>query len=71
MDRSLNMLHKYHLASLPGAEEGEERAPGTHCLCMSLITTEFRGDRARTCKHTQTGDIINCCVDVSVGVLFE
>ena len=38
------------LASFPGAEEGEERAPGTHCLRMRLIATEFRGDRVRTCN---------------------
>ena len=28
---------------------GGERAPGTHCLRMRLIATEFRGDRVRTC----------------------
>ena len=39
-----------NLASFPGAEEGEERAPGTHCLRMRLIATDFRGDRARTCN---------------------
>ena len=39
-----------HLASFPGVEEGEERAPGTHCLWMRLIATEFRGDRIRTCN---------------------
>ena len=27
----------YRLASFPGAEEGEERAPGTHCLRMRVI----------------------------------
>ena len=37
------------LASFPGAEEGGERAAGTHCLRMRLIATEFRGDRVRTC----------------------
>ena len=25
-----------------------ERAPGTHCLHMRLIATEFRGDHVRT-----------------------
>ena len=29
------------IAPFPGAEEGEERAPGTHCLRMRM---EFRGD---------------------------
>ena len=36
------------LASFPGAEGSGERAPGTHCLRMRLIATEFRGDRVRT-----------------------
>ena len=27
---------------------GGERAPGTHCLRMRLIATEFRCDRVRT-----------------------
>ena len=40
------------LASFPGAKEGEERAPGTHCLRMRLIATEFRGDRVRTCANS-------------------
>ena len=38
------------VASFPGAEEGEERAPGTHCLGMHLIAMEFRGDRVCTCN---------------------
>ena len=25
------------LASFPGVEEGKERAPGTHCLCMRVV----------------------------------
>ena len=38
------------LASFPGTEEGEEIAPGTHCMRMRLIATEFRGDRVRMCN---------------------
>ena len=30
---------------------GGERAPGTHCLRMRLIATEFRGDSVRTCMY--------------------
>jgi len=30
---------------------GGERGPGTHCLYMCLIPTEFRGDRVRTCTY--------------------
>ena len=37
-------------ASFPGAEEGEKRAPGTHCLHMRLITTEFGGDCVHMCN---------------------
>ena len=33
-----------------GAEEGEERVPGTHCLRTPLIATELRGNRVRTCN---------------------
>ena len=29
-----------------------ERAPGTHCLGMCLIATEFHGDCVRTCTCT-------------------
>ena len=36
------------LPSFPGAEE---KVPGTHCLHMRLIATEFRGDRVRTCIY--------------------
>ena len=54
---------------------GGERVPGTHCLCMRLITMEFRGDRVRTCTYTYTGDIINSlrwsASSCAVGVLFE
>ena len=32
------------LASFPGTEDGQEKAPGTHCLCMRLIAMKFRGD---------------------------
>ena len=45
------MSSEWCIASFPGAVEGEERAPGTHCLCMRLIATEFRGDRVRMCKY--------------------
>ena len=50
------------LASFPGAEEGGERAPGTHCLrmCLIAVATVF------VCARTFTRDIINslcCCVD--------
>ena len=38
------------VALFPGAEEGEERAPGTHCLRMRLIATEFYGDCVCTCN---------------------
>ena len=38
------------VASFPGAEEGEERVPGTHCLRTRLTATELRGDRVRTCN---------------------
>ena len=33
-----------------GGGEGE-RAPGTHCLRMHLIATEFHGDRVHTCTY--------------------
>ena len=39
-----------NLASFPGAEEGEERAPGTLFAHELLIATEFRGDRGRMCN---------------------
>ena len=32
-------------------EGGGERAPGTHCLWMHLIATEFRGDHVRMCTY--------------------
>ena len=48
-DETKAWSHLY-IASFPGAEEGEERAPGTHCMRMRLITTEFRGDRVRMCN---------------------
>ena len=44
------MCHVVGLASFPDAEEGEERAPGTHCLHMRVIAMEFRGDRVCTCN---------------------
>ena len=34
---SLASLYTSAVASFPGAEEGEERAPGTHCLRMRVI----------------------------------
>ena len=46
---------------------GGEKVPGTHCLRMHLIITEFRGN----CVCTYTGDVINslrCCAGC---VLFE
>ena len=47
------------LASFPCTEEGEEkRAPGTHCLCMRLTATEFRGDQVITCMYV-SGGVIN------------
>ena len=27
----------YYIASFPGAEEGKEKAPGTHCLRIRVI----------------------------------
>ena len=57
------------VASFPGAEEGEEKATGTHCLCMRLIATECRGNRV--CTRTYTGDVINSPRSVPVGVLLE
>ena len=33
---------------VPRRGGGGERAPGTHCLRMRLIATEFRGDRVHT-----------------------
>ena len=41
------------LALFPGTEdeEEEEKAPGTHCLCMLLITTEFRADCVNMCTY--------------------
>ena len=30
---------------------GGERAPGTHCLRMRLIATEFHGDHVCTCMY--------------------
>ena len=49
-DDVVALVSRLILASFPGAEEGEERASGTHCLCMRLIATEFRGNRVRTCN---------------------
>ena len=40
------------MASLvPRRGGGGERAPGTHCLRMRLIATEFHGDCVRTCMY--------------------
>ena len=36
------------LSLVPRRGGGGERAPGTHCLRMRLIATEFRGSRVRT-----------------------
>ena len=49
---------------------GGERMPGTHCLRMRLIATEFHGDHVRACMYLSS-DIINlphCWC--SVGVTF-
>ena len=46
-----NYLANRRLASFPGPKGGGERAPGTHCLRMRLIATEFRGDSACTCTY--------------------
>ena len=31
------VLYTWYLASFPGAEEGDERAPGTQCLHMRVV----------------------------------
>ena len=46
----------FGVSLVPRRGGGGERAPGTHCLRMRLIATEFRGDRVRTYV---TGDVIN------------
>ena len=52
---------------------GGERAPGTHCLRMCFIATEF--DRVHIRVRMYTGDVINslcwCASSCAVGVLFE
>ena len=45
----------------PGVEEGGERVPGLHCLCMRLIVMSVH-----TLVMSQT-----CHVDVPVSILFE
>ena len=40
-----------YVASLIPRCGGEETAPGTHCLCMHLIPTEFRGDCVCMCMY--------------------
>ena len=51
-----------------------ERVPGTHCLCMCLIATEFRGDRVCMCTYVYC-DVINSlhwdASSCAVGALFE
>ena len=53
----MQVMSRMDISLVPRHGGGGERAPGTHCLRMCLITTEFRGDRVRI--RTYTGDVIN------------
>ena len=45
---------------------GGERAPGTHCLRMRLIATEFRGDRV--CRMLCSVLIVSLKLDLTKSV---
>ena len=44
-------ISTYSSSLVPRRGEGRERVPGTHCLCIRLIATEFRGDRVCMCTY--------------------
>ena len=46
-----NELVSMFASLVPRPGGGGERVPGTHCLRMRLITTNFRGNRVRMCTY--------------------
>ena len=44
-------ISTYSSSPVPRRRGGGERVPGTHCLRMRLIATEFRGDRVDMCTY--------------------